>query len=111
MKEVCTSILRGIYRVEEAVKHLSLFSQFADFPSHRLRMFSGPLPHVPSHGTQNEMQPEAWHLQQRKRKAISRKKISGSNLVLCMCVHDMGSPWAHPSESSMYSTNHKYLSV
>lgn len=63
-----------IYRVEEVVKRLALFTQFAGLSSNRLRTFAGPLPHVSSHGTWNEMHPRAWHLQQRKGKQSAERK-------------------------------------
>lgn len=47
--------------MEELVKCLLLFTQSADLSSHRLRMLAGPVPHVSSHGTLNEMHPGAWH--------------------------------------------------
>lgn len=110
VKEVYTCKFGGFYRVEDVIKCLSLFSQFADLSSHKRRMFSDPLPPVSSCSTWSERQPGTCHLQQRKRKAFSRNRISASDLVLYTCVSDTAWPQAQPSESSVYTPIHQFLS-
>lgn len=111
VKELYTCKFGRFYRVEDVIKCLSLFSQFADLPSHQLRMFSEPLPPVSSCSTWSERQPETCHLQQMKRKADSRNRISGSSLVLYTCVSGTACPQAQPSEKSVYSPIHQFLSA
>ena len=71
--------------MEEVVKHPALLTQFADLSSQSEDVcWTSTSCFVTC--TCNEMRPGALHLQQRKRKAISRKNKSDSNLVLCMCL-------------------------